>query len=155
MAADVDCRAISTLALTLTVVLRGRHGPVDEALTLFQEVIGAWRAAGNETLLVALLSNLVILLARIGRDAEAVDLAGTLRHAAHTAVYGIYGAEVERIDTILTSKRRRLGAQRYDAAWSAGARRSVDEAADRAQHLLRAAGGPVDDRVTRGTGVSG
>jgi predicted ATPase/DNA-binding XRE family transcriptional regulator len=155
VAADVDCRAISTLALTLTVVLRGRHGPVDEALTLFQEVIGAWRAAGNETLLVALLSNLVILLARIGRDAEAVDLAATLRHAAHTAVYGIYGAEVERIDTILTGKRRRLGAQRYDAAWSAGARRSVDEAADRAQHLLQVAGGPVGDRVTRGTGVSG
>jgi hypothetical protein len=66
-----------------------------------------------------------------GRHAEAVDLAATLRHSAR-AGHG----EDKRIDAILAAARRRLGAQGYDAAWSAGAGRSVDEAAERAQRLL-------------------
>jgi hypothetical protein len=137
VAAEVGCRLISASALTVAVALRGRHGPPDEALALFHEAIGPWRTTGNQTLLVALLSNLVLLLARTGRDVEAVDLAATLRHAVViSSIYSMYGAERERIDAALAAARRRLGAQRYDAAWSVGAQRDVDEAVERAQQLL-------------------
>lgn len=45
-------------------------------------------------------------------------------------------AEAERVDAALAKARVGLGAQRYGAAWFVGARRSVDEAAERAQQLL-------------------
>jgi tetratricopeptide (TPR) repeat protein len=136
VAAEVGCRLVSALALAVTVVLRGRHGPTEKALALYYEVIGLWRATANETLLVALLSNLGLVLARIERYAEAVDLTSTLQHAVPPTIYGVYGAEAERVDAALAKARAMLGAKRYTAAWSAGALRSVDEAAERAQQLL-------------------
>jgi hypothetical protein len=45
------------------------------------------QATANDTLLIRLLCNLVTLPARIGRYAEAVDIATALRHASHTAIY--------------------------------------------------------------------
>jgi predicted ATPase/DNA-binding XRE family transcriptional regulator len=133
VAAAVGCRLLSALTLTATVVLRGRHGPAGEALAFFHDAIGIWRETSNETQLGTLLSNLVVLLTRTGRDAEAVDLAAALLHARPNT---ICGEDAERLDTALARARQRLDARRYRAAWFAGARRGVDEAAERAQQLV-------------------
>jgi hypothetical protein len=133
VAANVGCRLLSALTLTATVAVHGRHGPVDEALTLFHDAIGIWRETGNETQLGTLLSNLVVLLTRTGSETDAVDLAAALRHARPDT---ICGEDSERLDAALALARQRLDLRRYRAAWFAGARRTVDEAAERAQQLL-------------------
>lgn len=112
---------VTGIALTAAVALRGRHGPPGEALALFRDAIAHWRATGNRAL-----RNLVILLARTGRDREAVSLAATTQHDAPIPTYG---AEAQRIDRALAAGRRRLGPAGFAAAWAAGAARTVDEAA--------------------------
>jgi hypothetical protein len=47
-----------------------------------------------------------------------------------------YGAEAARITTALAAVRNRLGDSAYDRAWTAGAARTLAEAADDAMHLL-------------------
>jgi hypothetical protein len=133
VAAAAGCRLLSALTLTVTVTLHGRHGPADEALPFFRDAIEIWRETGNETQLCGLLSNLVVLLSRTGHDTDAVDIAAALRHAGPNT---IYGEDAERLDAALALARQRLDAHRYRAAWSAGARRNIDEAAERAQQLV-------------------
>jgi hypothetical protein len=108
------------------VALRGRHGPPEEALVLFRDAVDHWRASRNRALLVTTLRNLVVLLARTGRDEAAAGLAATLQEAAPSRSYGI---EATRITTALAAVRRRLGDAAYDGAWSAGAARTLEEAA--------------------------
>ena len=79
------------------------------------------------------LRDLVVLLARTGRDRAAAELAATLETATATRSYG---AEAARIQTALTTVRRRLGAAAYDQARTAGAARSLDAAAEVAVGLL-------------------
>jgi len=133
VAADVGCRLLSALTLSATVALHGRHGPADRALALFHDAIGLWRETGNETQLGTLLSNLVVLLTRTSHDTEAVDLAAALWHARPNT---ICGEDAERVDAALALARQRLDAHRYRTAWSAGARRGVDKAAEWAQRLV-------------------
>ena len=130
-------RFVAGLALTATVALRGRHGPPAESLALFRDAIAHWRVSANRALLGTALRNLVMLLVRTGRDADAVALAATMRHDGPTPTYG---AEAERITRALAAARRRLSPADYDAAWTAGAKRGMDDAADIAQRLLA---GPV------------
>ena len=115
------------------VALRGRHGPPEEALALFRDAIGHWRASRNRALLVTTLRNLVVLLARTGRDEAAAALAASLHEAAPSRSYGV---EATRITTALAAVRRRLGDAAYDGAWTAGATRTLEEAADDAIRLL-------------------
>jgi hypothetical protein len=65
-------------------------------------------------------------VARTGRDREAVALAATVQRDAPTPTYG---AEARRIDRALAATRRRLGPAGFDAAWAAGATRTIDQAA--------------------------
>jgi hypothetical protein len=82
---------------------------------------------------VTTLRNLVVLLARTGRDQGAATLAATLEVAAPGRSYG---AEAARTATALAAVRRRLGAAAYDRAWAAGAARTLEEAAGDALRLL-------------------
>jgi hypothetical protein len=115
------------------VALRVRHGPPEEALALFRNAIDHWSASRNRTLLVTTLRNLVVLLARTGRDEAAAALAATLNEAAPSRSYG---AEATRITTALAAVRRRVGDAAYDGAWTAGTARTLEEAADDAMRLL-------------------
>jgi predicted ATPase len=132
-AKDIGNPFVAGVALNAAVALRGRRGPPDQALALFREAIGHWRATGNRALIVTTLRNLVVLLARIGQDEPAAALAATLEHAAPAKTYG---AEAERIATALAAARQRLGDAAYARAWDAGGRRTLEEAADQAMHLL-------------------
>jgi predicted ATPase/DNA-binding SARP family transcriptional activator len=132
-ARDIGNPFVAGVALNAAVALRGRRGPPDQALALFREAIGHWRATGNRALIVTTLRNLVVLLARIGQDEPAAALAATLEH---TAPAKTYGAEAERITTALAAARQRLGDTAYARAWDTGGRRTLEEAADQTMHLL-------------------
>jgi ATP/maltotriose-dependent transcriptional regulator MalT len=132
-AREVGNRFVAGTAMTAAVALRARHGPPEEALALFRDAIDHWRTSRNRALLVTTLRNLVILLARTGRDEAAAALAATLQEAAPSRSYGV---EAARITTALAAVRRRLGDAAYDRAWTAGAARTLEEAADHAVRLL-------------------
>jgi predicted ATPase/DNA-binding SARP family transcriptional activator len=132
-ARDVGNRFVAGTALTARVALRGRHGPPEEALALFRDAIDHWRASRNRALLMTTLRNLVILLARTGRDEAAATLAAALEAAAMSRSYG---AEAARTTTALAAVRRRLGDAAYEGARAAGAARTIEEAADDALRLL-------------------
>ena len=132
-AREVGNRFVAGTALTAMVALRARHGPPEEALALFRDAIDHWRTSRNRALLVTTLRNLVVLLARTGRDEAAAALAATLHEAAPSRSYGL---EASRITTALAAVRRRLGDAAYDGAWTAGATRTLEEAADDALQLL-------------------
>jgi predicted ATPase/DNA-binding SARP family transcriptional activator len=131
-AREVGNRFVAGTALTARVALRGRHGPPEEALALFRDAIDHWRTSRNRALLVTTLRNLVVLLARTGRDEAAAALASALEAAPSRS----YGVEAARITTALAAVRRRLGGAAYDRAWTAGAARTMEEAADDAMRLL-------------------
>ena len=132
-AREVGNRFVAGAALTALVALRGRHGPPEEALARFLDAIDHWRASRNRPLLVTTLRNLVVLLARTGRDEPAAALAATVREVAPSPSYGV---EATRIATALTAVRRRLGDAAYQRAQAAGAARTLEEAADAAVRLL-------------------
>jgi predicted ATPase len=132
-AQEVGNRFVAGTALTAAVALRSRHGPPDQALALFRDAVQHWRNSGNRGLIVTTLRNLVVLLARTGRDEAAVTLAATLQLQAPGKSYG---TEAERIATALAAIRRRVGDAAYARAWAAGEARTLDEAADQAIRLL-------------------
>jgi predicted ATPase/DNA-binding SARP family transcriptional activator len=130
-AQEVGNRFVAGTALTATVALRSRHGPPDPAL--FRDAVEHWRNSHNRSLIVTTLRNLVLLFARTGRDEAAAALAATLQLQAAGKTYGI---EAERIATALAAVHQRLGEAAYAHAWSAGAARTLEEAADAAVRLL-------------------
>jgi predicted ATPase/DNA-binding SARP family transcriptional activator len=132
-AQEVGNRFVAGTALTAAVALRSRHGPPDQALALFRDAVQHWRNSGNRGLIVTTLRNLVVLLARTGRDEAAVTLAATLQLQAPGKSYG---TEAERIATALAAIRRRVSDAAYARAWAAGEARTLDEAADQAIRLL-------------------
>ena len=81
-AQEVGNRYVAGTALTATVALRSRHGPPEQALVLFRDAVQHWRSSRNRGLIVTTLRNLVILLARTGRDEAATTLAATLQAVA-------------------------------------------------------------------------
>jgi hypothetical protein len=68
----------------------------------------------------------------------AAALAATLDKAAPSRSYGV---EATRVGTALAAVRRRLGNPAYDAAWTAGASSTLEEAADDAVRLLESGPG--------------
>jgi predicted ATPase len=125
-AQDVGNRFVAGTALTATVALRSRHGPPDQALGPFRDAVEHWQRSGNRALIVTTLRNLVVLLARTGRDKAAVSLAATLQRQAPGKSYG---SEAERIATALAAVRQRLGDAAYARAWAAGSARTLEAAA--------------------------
>jgi predicted ATPase/DNA-binding winged helix-turn-helix (wHTH) protein len=132
-AQDVGNRFIAGTALTATVALRSRHGPPDQALAPFRDAVEHWRRSGDRTLIVTTLRNLVVLLARTGRDKAAVSLAATLQLRTPGKSYG---SEAERIATALAAVRQRLGDAAWTHAWAEGSTRTLEAAADDAIRLL-------------------
>jgi predicted ATPase len=137
-AQEVGNRYVAGTALTATVALRSRHGPPEQALVLFRDAVQHWRSSRNRGLIVTTLRNLVILLARTGRDEAATTLAATLQAQAPAESYG---KEAERIATALAAVRQRLGDAVYARAWRVGTARTLEEAADAAVGLLDSASG--------------
>ena len=119
--AEVGNRFVAGIALTALVALRARHGPPAEAPALFREAVEHWRTSRNRALLVTTLRNLVVLLARTGRDEAAAALAASLQEAAPSRSYGV---EATRISTALSAVRHRLGDAAWDGTWTAGAART-------------------------------
>jgi hypothetical protein len=128
---------VSGIARTASVALRGRHGSPDEALNLFREAIEHWRVAGNRTLMVTALRNLVILFARTGRDDSAAALAATLDDVAPAKSYG---TEAQRLAAALSAVQRRLGAAGYHQAHTP--KPSLEEAVTDALRILDRASTP-------------
>jgi predicted ATPase/DNA-binding SARP family transcriptional activator len=137
-AQEVGNRFVAGTALTAGVALRSRHGPPEQALVLFRDAVQHWRSSRNRGLIVTTLRNLVILLARTGRDEAATTLAATLQAQAPGSSYG---AEADRIATALAAVRQRLDDAAYADAWATGASRTLEEAADAAMRLLDSASG--------------
>jgi hypothetical protein len=135
-AQEVGNRYVAGTALTATVALRSRHGPPEQALALFRDAVQHWRTSRNRGLIVTTLRNLVILLARTGRDEGATTLAATLQAQAPGKSYG---KEAERIATALAAVRQRLSDAAYADARAAGASRTLEEAAEAAVRLLDSA----------------
>ncbi|HET7532868.1 MAG TPA: BTAD domain-containing putative transcriptional regulator [Nocardioidaceae bacterium] len=114
LAESVGNRLIIGVAMTALVALRGRSTSVEPAtFELFGRVVLHWSTAGNPTLMVTALRNLVILLGRVGRDEEAVELWAAVSDM--DALHPSYGAEAERLDTTLATARSRLGSSFEDA----------------------------------------
>jgi hypothetical protein len=137
-AQDVGNRFVAGTALTAAVALRSRHGPPDQALAPFRDAVKHWQSAGDRALIVTTLRNLVVLLARTGRNEAAATLAATLQLRAPGKSYG---TEAERIETALAAVRQRLGDAAYAEAWAAGTARTLKEAADDAVRLLESDSG--------------
>ncbi len=115
LADGVRNRLVTGLAMTASVAMRGRTAAVEPAtFELFERVIAHWSTVHNPALLVTAARNLVILLGRVGRHEDAVEL--------WAAVGGIddshpsYGAEADRLDATLRAARHALGPAFDDAA---------------------------------------
>ncbi|SNY57605.1 Predicted ATPase [Paractinoplanes atraurantiacus] len=110
LAATVDDRLFRGAAETAAVAIRSRHGDPAQALASFREVLGLWRAVGNDTLQAAALRNLVVLLVRVGEDETALLVDAALPGT------GVYPAEAARLDRARAAAAERLGPLRAAAA---------------------------------------
>jgi predicted ATPase/DNA-binding SARP family transcriptional activator len=115
LADSVRNRLVTGVAMTALVAMRGRTSAVKpETFELFQGVIAHWSTMHNPALLVTAVRNLVILLGRVGRHEDAVEL--------WAAVSGIddshpsYGTEASRLDATLRAAGQALGPAFDDAA---------------------------------------
>jgi predicted ATPase/DNA-binding SARP family transcriptional activator len=114
LAEQVGNRLVAGVAMTALVALRGRSAEVEPATyELFRRVVGHWSTTQNPTLLVTALRNLVILLARVGRDEDAVELWSAV--GGIDAGHPSFGVEADRLAEVVTSARSRLGAAFDDA----------------------------------------
>lgn len=105
-AARVGARLFTGVATTAEVALRGRHGPPDEALRQYRSALGDWRATGAVGLALIALRNLVVLLARIGADLEAITLHASLERLQER---DSFGTEARRLEQAVRAARSRLG----------------------------------------------
>ncbi len=117
-AEEVGNRLVTGIAMTATVALRGRSAPVAPAtFELFGRVIEHWSATGSPALLVTALRNLVILLGRCERHADAVELWSAVRTLDRG--HASYGAEADRLDATIRAAHTALGAA-FDAVAARG-----------------------------------
>jgi predicted ATPase/DNA-binding SARP family transcriptional activator len=106
LAGGVQDRLFEAASVTAAVAIRGRHGDPATALTSYRDVLALWRKAGNDTLRVAALRNLVVLLARVGADDTAALVDAAL------PAFRMYAAEAARLDRARTAVAERLGPAR-------------------------------------------
>jgi predicted ATPase len=103
LARSVDNRLYANASTAAAVAIRSRHADPAAALISFREVLTLWREAGNDTLQLAALRNLVVLLARIGAD-DAAALVDAALPAAR-----VYPAEAARLRRARAAVAERLG----------------------------------------------
>ncbi|MFI7547091.1 AfsR/SARP family transcriptional regulator [Actinoplanes sp. NPDC049599] len=110
LARGVDNRLFVGASTAAAVAIRSRHADPAAALRAFREVLLLWREAGNNTLQMAALRNLVVLLARIGADDTAALVDAALPAAC------VYPAEAARLGRARAAVAERLGPAGVEAA---------------------------------------
>ena len=110
LARSVDNRLFTGASSAAAVAIRSRHADPAAALRAFREVLLLWREAGNDTLQVAALRNLVVLFARIGADETAALVDAALPAAC------VYPAEAARLSRARAAVAERLGPAGVEAA---------------------------------------
>ncbi len=117
LAAGTTARFLEGVARTADVALRGRHGDPRIALVRYRAALSLWLDAAAYGFVLTALRNLVILLARVGRDAPAL--------AFHVACERLgtkpsYGDEARRLEAAVGAVRERLDEAAASAAIAAG-----------------------------------
>ena len=133
LAGTVDDRLYRAAAESAAVAIRSRHGDPVAALSSFREVLDLWRRVGNDTLRVAALRNLVVLLVRVGADETAVLVDAALPAA------DVYPAEAARLERARAAAAERLGPSRADALRRRGALLTAAGVHDEASRAIDAA----------------
>lgn len=119
-------RYLGGVARVSATSLRARHGEAAEALGAFGEVIRWWLDHGDRTHLVTTLRNVFELLVRIGADAAAAELWGTVGGDRPSPSFG---SERERLEASLELLATRVDPQTLRTATAVGAVRDVEDAA--------------------------
>jgi hypothetical protein len=133
-------RYLAELARVSSASLRSRTGPPGAARQAFANLITRWRGHGDRTHLLTTLRNLVTLLDRLARRGEAAELLGTVLDDSVTPTYG---DERRMLEDTLARLRARLGPVELERRLAVGRSRSVDQAAQVAQHWLAEDSGEV------------
>jgi predicted ATPase/DNA-binding SARP family transcriptional activator len=136
-------RLVTGIALTASVALESRAAVLEpRTWKSFEAAIRHWTTSRSSTLLLPTLRNLVVLLGRSGRHADAVEL-----WAAVEQVQGghhSYGAEADRVEQALTTARRALGTEFEAAARRGRTCLTLDDAARLGSRMTRPTSGPSD-----------
>lgn len=115
----VGARLIEGVALVSIGSIRAERDEPAAALEALRRAVERWRRSGDWTHQWTTLRNLAFLLVRLGED----ETAATLLGAAQTTTTSprVYGGDADRLRESAELLRRRLGDERYERAWSAGA----------------------------------
>ena len=126
IAQSVRNRFVEGVARVAAASLQARHGPPDEALRAFHEIVDHWRTSGDWVHMWTTLRNLLVLLERVGADEPAAVLFG----AVETATTGAraFGTDAERLERTATSLRISLGEKAFATAAARGRGMSDGEA---------------------------
>lgn len=126
LARGVRGRFLIGVARVASASLRARHGPPEEAVPAFREVITHWRRLGDWTHQWTTLRNLVGLLVRLGREEPAATLIGAIG-AAETGAPP-FGSDAERLAGAAATLEGRLGREAFAAAVSRGSAMAGEDA---------------------------
>ena len=131
----VGNRFIVSVALTSLATEHARAGDIQLALTTYSRALVEFRRHGNTTHAVTAMRNLVGLLADLGDDRGAVNLAGAL---SDPRLRVSYGAEAEHISSVLKDAEARVGDGEFRRWFDAGRALDVDGAMRLATDLVAA-----------------
>ena len=134
LASEVGNTLTTGVARTGRTALGARHGPVEDAVPAFRDVLRRWQDSGARSMVVTTLRNLVLLLVRAGCDRAALELLGSLDSAAEANPS--YGLEAERLEQATATATARLGLAEAQEARGRGETRTLDQAAAEALHAL-------------------
>lgn len=121
---EVDNRLFNAAALTALSATRSRHGDPRRALLDFREVLDRSRQQHNATLEATALRNLVVLLARVGADADALFIDRALQARGGQR---LYPAEARRLDRARSAALERLGEDRAAEIGAQASTLSMDD----------------------------
>jgi hypothetical protein len=117
-ATAVGARFFEGIARTADVALRGRHGDPQEALRRYRDALRIWHDAAADSFVLTALRNLLVLLVRVGADADAVTLDTAL---GRLATRDSYGPEAQLLRSAMGAASERLTAEAETAARRAAA----------------------------------
>lgn len=126
LADSVGNAYVGGVARVSATSLRARAGDPEAALGPFAETINHWRAQSNSPFQATTLRNLVVLLQRLGAAPEVVELLGSTQSGS---VSPTYGDEARRLADARGWAESQLGADEVERCFTAGAGRSLEEAA--------------------------
>jgi tetratricopeptide (TPR) repeat protein len=130
-----DCRLFVMLARSSIVRLSARHADPRRAFAEFERVLEQWEDLGNQAAQWWALANLVVLLARTGRDADAALLGGAAIAARHQ--HFAVALDEAALQNALDQVRRRLGPAAADQALAAGEALHFAAAVEHARQVIK------------------